>query len=91
MTEHWHDNLRVHYDRGDASVPDITPTPERSHWQKRRDDDLAQIEEGLRSARDLIADALEGLSNYVTPQHRNLDTLIGQTIEQVIEFKRVKQ
>ena len=82
-------DVRVFYPNPDG--PQAAPTAERSHWQKRRDEDLAQVEEGLRTARDLVADALEGLSNYVLPQHRNLDTLIGQMIEQCIEFRRVRQ
>jgi hypothetical protein len=88
MTD-WHDeDTNV---RRIAATEFVAPAPERSHWAKRREDDLAQIEEALRQARDLIADALEGLSNYALPQHRNLDILVGQQIEQVIEFRRVKQ
>lgn len=71
-----------------VSIPD---EPERSHWQKRRDDDLAEIEAKYQQARDLIADATEGLTNYTTPQHRNLELLVNQQIEQVIEFRRVRQ
>lgn len=69
----------------------ITRTTERNRYLQRRDLDLAEFEELLRQARDLCEEVIIGFGMYTTPQHRNLPTIIGQQIEQIIEFKRVKQ
>jgi hypothetical protein len=69
----------------------LAPPPARSKYQARRDADLDEIEASLRQARDLIDDALEGFGMYADVQHRNLGVLVSQQIEQVIEFRRIKQ
>ncbi len=63
------------------------PTPRLSRAQQRLDDILKNGEDELRDARDLIVSALEDLSLVLQPQHPNLPTLVGQQIEQVIQFR----
>lgn len=70
---------------GQALVP-----RQRSKAQQRRDDILDDAEAQLRGSRDLLVEAMEGIELLMLPQHRNIDTLIGQLIEQVIEFRRTK-
>lgn len=52
---------------------------------------LDTAEEQIRMGRDLIVKGLKMFSVVETPQHPNLPTLIGQQIEQVIEYRRIKR
>lgn len=61
--------------------------PRQSRAQQRLDQILTDAESELREARDLIVTALEDLSLILQPQHPNLPTLLGQQIEQVIQFR----
>lgn len=63
----------------------------RSRAQEIRDGILDDVEHMLREARDLIDEALEQFTLLAEPQHKNLGMLVGQQIEQVIEFRRVRQ
>lgn len=80
-----HNEVRVVESRFLPATP-----PARTKYQARRDQDLQEVEEALRLARELVDDALEGFGMYTQPQHPHLSTLIGQLIEQVIEFRRVQ-
>ncbi len=44
----------------------------------------------MREGRALIAEGMEMFAVVETPQHPNLATLIGQQIEQVVEYRRLK-
>lgn len=61
--------------------------PRQSRAQSRLDGILSDCEGELREARDLVVTALEDLALVMQPQHPNLPTLLGQQIEQVIQFR----
>lgn len=87
------DDVKVIH-RGDPKFVDaeITePAPRRSKAQQIQTDILTDAEHLLRDARDMVDEALELFGLLSPPQHPNISTLLGQLIEQVIEFKRVKQ
>ena len=65
--------------------------PKRTTAQTRVDDILEDVEARLRSSRDDLAYAVENMRIIMTPQHQNIELLIGQLIEQTIEYKRMYQ
>lgn len=67
----------------ERSKPDESP---KSRAQQRLDAILREAEDDLREARDLIIPALEDLSLIMSVQHPNLAVLLGQQIEQIIQF-----
>jgi len=75
--------------RGETLVSQAAP--KRTTAQQRVDDILDDVETHLRASRDDLAYAMENMQILMVPQHRNVETLIGQLIEQVIEHKRLRQ
>ena len=89
MTDEVMDEGNVKLVRGEALA--VLAAPQRSTAQQRVDDILDDVEAHLRASRDNLTYAIENMSILMVPQHRNVETLIGQLIEQVIEHKRLRQ
>jgi hypothetical protein len=82
------ENMRV-VRLGDEFQHLSPPQPERSHAQQIQDEILNSAEDAFRTARSSLAEGIEMFTLLTTPQHTQIETLIGQLIEQVIEFRRI--
>jgi hypothetical protein len=90
----WENDVKVRGGRGSFRRPASTPGERaradespKSRAQARLDEILNDSEKELQEARDLVVSALEDLALVLQPQHPNLPTLLGQQIEQVIQFR----
>lgn len=83
------ENVRVLHG---SETPDISymERRQRTPGQKHRDTILDEAEEKFTEARDLWAEGEDVFAVVQEPQHRNLQTLMGQVIEQLVEYRRTK-
>lgn len=92
MTDREFEDANIRLIRGDTATRMADMAPERSHWQKRQDEDLDQIEEALRTARDLVVDAHEGMrSRGLDPQHKQMPSHLEQELDRLKTFRYAKR